>query len=148
AYQLEDLEQTLSYLNLAIGLGALGTAVVAGTLAAIFAASVSAPVQALSRATRALAAGDLDQRVSVTAQDEVGLLGDAFNGLASRLAELETARQEFASDVSHELRSLAGAMQTAIDALASGADQDPELRTDLMNGLVGHADRLVRLADD
>jgi signal transduction histidine kinase len=148
AYQLEDLEQTLTRLNLAIGLGALVTASLAGILAAVFAASVSAPVQALSRATRALAEGDLGQHVTVRTHDEVGALGEAFNSLAARLAELETARQELAADVSHELRALAGAMQTAIDALASGADRDPELRDELMAGLTGHADRLVRLADD
>ena len=39
-------------------------------------------------------------------------------------------------------------MHTGIQALAAGADRDPELRQDIMDGLSGHGDRLVRLADD
>jgi signal transduction histidine kinase len=148
AYQLEDIEGTISRLNIGIGLGAVGTAIVAGLLALLFASSVSGPVRALSRATHALAAGDLEQRVVVRGQDEIGQLGSAFNEMAARLAELETVREEMAADISHELRALAGAMQTAISALSLGADQDPELKRELMDGLVGHGDRLVRLADD
>jgi two-component system sensor histidine kinase BaeS len=148
AYQLQDIKGTLDRLNLGIGLGAIGTAICSGLLALFFAASVSAPIQALSRATQALAAGDIEQRVAVRSKDEVGQLGTSFNDLAARLAELETAREEFAADISHELRALAGAMQTAITALTQGADQDPELKQALMDGLAGHADRLVRLADD
>jgi signal transduction histidine kinase len=148
AYELQDIQGTLDRLNLGIGLGAVGTATVAGLLALLSAASVSAPIRSLSKATQALAAGDLEQRVTIRARDEVGQLGVAFNDLIARLAELETAREQFAADISHELRALAGAMQTAISALAQGADQDPELKRDLMDGLTGHADRLVRLADD
>jgi signal transduction histidine kinase len=148
AYQLEDIEGTIHRLNVGIGLGAVGTAVVAGLLALLFASSVSGPVRALSRATHALAAGDLEQRVVVRGQDEIGQLGAAFNEMAARLAELETVREELAADISHELRALAGAMQTAISALSQGADQDPDLKRELMDGLIGHGDRLVRLADD
>ncbi|HEX3243997.1 MAG TPA: HAMP domain-containing sensor histidine kinase [Chloroflexota bacterium] len=148
AYQLEDLQQSIDALNLAIGAGALGMGVIAAVLAAIFASSISAPVRALNRATRALSAGDLEQRAAVTASDEIGQLAESFNELAAQLAELETSRREFAADVSHELRSLAGAMHTGIQALAAGADRDPQLRQDIMDGLSGHGDRLVRLADD
>ena len=148
AYQIDDLHQTLTRLNIGIGLGAAVTAGLAGILATVSAASISRPVQALSRATRALAAGDLRQYVTIGTGDEIGQLGEAFNGLAARLTELETARREFAADVSHELRALTGAMRTAIDALVGGADRDPELRRDLEDGLTFHADRLVRLADD
>lgn len=148
AYELQDIQGTLDRLNLGIGLGAIGTATVAGLLALFSAASISAPIRSLSKATQALATGDLEQRVTIRAKDEVGQLGAAFNDLTARLAELETAREQFAADISHELRALAGAMQTAISALAQGADQEPELKRDLMDGLTGHADRLVRLADD
>jgi signal transduction histidine kinase len=68
--------------------------------------------------------------------------------MAERLREADVARREFASDVSHELNSLAGAMQTAAEALERGAGQDEALRGRLVRGLVGHTDRLSRLAED
>jgi two-component system sensor histidine kinase MtrB len=73
----------------------------------------------------------------------------AFNDLADQLWVHEQARREFASDVSHELHSLASAMQTAAEALERGASEaNPALGQRLIGGLVGHTRRLSRLADD
>jgi signal transduction histidine kinase len=73
----------------------------------------------------------------------------AFNSLADQLRVHEQARREFASDVSHELHSLASAMQTAAEALERGAaEANPALGQRLVGGLVGHTRRLTRLADD
>ncbi len=47
------------------------------------------PILALTRGTRALAAGRLDERVAVQSNDELGQLGDAFNNMADRLVELQ-----------------------------------------------------------
>ena len=51
--------------------------------------SFIAPIMALTRGTRALAAGHLDERVVVSSNDELGQLGDAFNNMADRLVELQ-----------------------------------------------------------
>jgi len=48
-----------------------------------------APILALTRGTRALAEGKLDERVSVESKDEIGQLGLAFNNMADRLIELQ-----------------------------------------------------------
>ncbi|MGE0447238.1 MAG: ATP-binding protein, partial [Vicinamibacterales bacterium] len=47
------------------------------------------PILALTRGTRALASGRLDERVSVDSSDEIGQLGSAFNNMADRLVELQ-----------------------------------------------------------
>ena len=47
------------------------------------------PIMALTRGTRALASGRLDERVVVDSTDELGQLGDAFNNMADRLVELQ-----------------------------------------------------------
>jgi len=81
--------------------------------------------------------------------DEILTLVEAFNRLGDQLRVHEQARREFASDVSHELHSLASAMQTAAAALERGAaETNPALAQRLVQGMVGHTRRLVRLADD
>jgi signal transduction histidine kinase len=47
------------------------------------------PILALTRGTRALAAGHLEERVAIDSTDELGQLGDAFNNMADRLVELQ-----------------------------------------------------------
>ncbi|MBI4886193.1 MAG: sensor histidine kinase [Acidobacteria bacterium] len=47
------------------------------------------PILALTRSTRALAEGRLDERVTVATHDELGQLGVSFNNMADRLVELQ-----------------------------------------------------------
>jgi signal transduction histidine kinase len=47
------------------------------------------PILALTRGTKALASGHLEERVAVHTTDELGQLGDAFNNMADRLVELQ-----------------------------------------------------------
>jgi signal transduction histidine kinase len=47
------------------------------------------PILRLTRGTRALAEGRLQERVAVTSKDELGQLGTAFNNMADRLVELQ-----------------------------------------------------------
>jgi signal transduction histidine kinase len=47
------------------------------------------PILALTRGTRALAEGRLDERVKVRSRDEIGELGMAFNNMADKLVELQ-----------------------------------------------------------
>jgi signal transduction histidine kinase len=148
AYTLQDIEATIRQLNIGIAVGAVATVAVAAALSAGLASAVTTPIRALSQATRGLAAGELDQKLELSARGEVGELVEVFNQTASRLHEYEIARREFASDVSHELHALASAMETAAQALQRGADREPVLKDRLVAGLVGHTRRLGRLADD
>ncbi|HEY2381378.1 MAG TPA: ATP-binding protein [Terriglobia bacterium] len=58
---------------------------------------ITGPIEALSEATREISAGNLDHRVHVQAQDELGLLVTLFNDMAGQLQsttrELEARRR-------------------------------------------------------
>jgi two-component system sensor histidine kinase BaeS len=148
AYGLQDVEDTLRTLNLTVAAGALGVVALAAIVALAFARAIANPIRDLTRAAHEMAAGDLGQRLEARSKDEVGELVRSFNTMAEQLREAEVARREFASDVSHELQSLAGAMQAASEALDRGAGQDEALRERLVAGLVGHTHRLGRLTED
>ena len=69
---------------------------------------LSAPIHRLSRATKQLALGDLDQRIGPSIggrKDEIADLARNFDHMAERVQGLLQAQQQLLSDVSHELRS-------------------------------------------
>ncbi len=77
-----------------------------GVLLFLFAARLIArPIAKLSDATRRVAKGDYDVRVQLKRKDEIGQLGDNFNLMTSRLSKIEAMRQEFVSNVSHEIQT-------------------------------------------
>ena len=68
-----------------IALALLGTVV----LGWIWARSFITRIFALTTATRALAAGRMDERVAIGGRDEIHQLGESFNAMADRLVELQ-----------------------------------------------------------
>ena len=75
---------------------------------------ISDPVSRLTRATRRLAAGDLEAHVLVRTSDELGRLVEAFNGMADDLrrqrAQLERTNRleawaEMARQVAHDIKN-------------------------------------------
>jgi len=84
--------------NTILGLGILALA--AGlALATWQARSVTRPVGELVRGAQEIAAGNLDRKITVQGQDEVGRLGEAFN----RMGESLKARWEIDRDISSTL---------------------------------------------
>lgn len=69
----------------AIGIALLGTIV----LGWVWGRSFIQRIFALTRVTRAIAAGHMDERVVPSGHDEIRQLGDAFNSMADRLVELQ-----------------------------------------------------------
>ena len=69
----------------AIGLALLGTI----GLGWVWGRSFIQRIFALTRVTRAIADGHMDERVVPSGQDEIRQLGDAFNSMADRLVELQ-----------------------------------------------------------
>ena len=78
----ERLEQQLTVV---IGVALLGTIV----LGWMWGRSFITRIFALTRATRAIADGRLDERVALAGRDEIHQLGEAFNSMADRLVELQ-----------------------------------------------------------
>ena len=131
-YPLDEVQAILSRLNLTSLLLAVGAVVAAALAGSLLATSVARPAGQVAQAALALAnrravglpfGPESDSAFPPPlpeprgSTDEIRALVQAFNSLADQLRVHEQARREFASDVSHELHSLASAMQTAAEAL-------------------------------
>jgi len=75
------------------------------------------PVDQLRQATRQIASGDLDVRVSTKLKgrnDELGLLASDLDTMSERVRNLLELKQQLLRDVSHELRSPLARLQLAL----------------------------------
>jgi signal transduction histidine kinase len=85
-YEAFTITRTLErQLLAAIALALLGTVVVGW----LWGRSFITRIFALTKATRAIAEGRMDERVSISGRDEIRQLGDSFNSMADRLVELQ-----------------------------------------------------------
>jgi signal transduction histidine kinase len=106
------------FLRAALFLGAVLVALALGSLP--LARSIAAPLERLTRAARALGAGDLSARARVQARGEVGDLSRAFDEMAERLERLVRGERELLANVSHEIRTPLARMRVALELAAEG----------------------------
>jgi signal transduction histidine kinase len=127
-----------------------GLALLLGLLGAwALARNLIRPIESLARATRRLAAGDLDHRIQVKRGDELGRLGEDFNGMAERLGELDRMKEDFVSNVTHELRSPLSAIESYANVISDEwrADRKENI-PDYLTILRNNATRLGRFIND
>jgi signal transduction histidine kinase len=114
---------------LAVSAASATVAVVAGLF---LAQSISAPVERVRDASKALARGDLRARAPESGPAEVSDLAASFNQMAGNLERLFDARRELVAWASHDLRTPLANMQAMLEALEDGlaapSDYVPALR--------------------
>ncbi|MGA9836418.1 MAG: ATP-binding protein [Gemmatimonadaceae bacterium] len=113
-------------------------------VASIVAWDLVAPLGRLVSATRLVGKGDLNVRVAIPQQNEIGELGHAFNEMTAALAEttarveelhhreIERASQlatvgELASGVAHEIRNPVVGVSNGLDLVRRRVGRDPVL---------------------
>jgi two-component system sensor histidine kinase BaeS len=98
-------EEFLGRVNQMILLATLGATISALLLGIVLARNLTKPLRELTAATRAVAAGDLEQQVPVRSKDELGQLAEAFNQMNANLAKSRDLRRQMTADIAHELRT-------------------------------------------
>lgn len=101
------------------------------------------PLRRLATATRAVAAGDLKQRVQESSRDEVGEVARAFNFMAESLARDEELRRNMAADIAHELRTPLTVLQGQVEGMIDGVVEPTPARLASLHDEITHLSRLV-----
>ncbi len=106
--------------NQALVLASLGALVVALIMGVILARTLTLPVRALTAATQRIAQGELDQQVTVTSQDEIGKLAEAFNRMSQEVARVNLLRRRMTADIAHDLRTPLTVIGGYIESMRDG----------------------------
>ncbi|CAK4835287.1 unnamed protein product [Aphanomyces euteiches] len=105
------------------------------------------PLKALTKATNQLAKGDFDVELKVKRKDELGTLAQSFNQMANELKQLEQMRQDFVSNVSHEIQSPLTSISGFAQALkVANLVSEPD-GVQYLDIILTESDRLSRLGD-
>ncbi|MBA2956356.1 HAMP domain-containing protein [Nocardioides sp. MAH-18] len=132
-FPLGEQEETLALVSRALLTAAVLLVVLVAGMTWLVTRQVVTPIRMARQVAERLAAGQLQERLRVSGEDDLARLATSFNQMASnlqrqirQLEELSRVQRRFTSDVSHELRTPLTTVRMASDVLHDArADFDP-----------------------
>lgn len=89
-----------------------------------------------------------EQEISIPDYTETKLLAEAYNRMLHRMKVQEDSRQEFVSNVSHELKTPITSMKVLADSLLAQEDVPVELYKEFMGDIAEEIDRENKIISD
>jgi len=136
-------ELFLQRTTLATGLAALVGVLLAVAMGYWLASRMLKPIRQLTRASQALARGDLNQQVPVTSRDELGQLTATFNQMSADLETADQQRKRMTADITHDLSTPLQIISGYIEMLEDGGVPLTPQRIEIIKTELGHLRRLV-----
>jgi len=127
---------------------AAGISAVMLGLAVFFSREYSKPFRELVRSINHIAEGHFDESVHLKGYTEIVQISNAFNKMLGRLKTLEESRQEFVSNVSHELKTPITSIKVLADSLNVQPDAPKEMYQEFMHDIVEEIDRENQIITD
>jgi signal transduction histidine kinase len=129
--------------------GVLGVELLLGAMIGlVLAFSLERPIRRVTEAIHDIATRHQWQTLAEQGPQETRLLARSFNTLIERLRDLEETRRRLLANIVHEVGRPLGALQSATQALINGADEEVDLRRELLNGMEAEINRMHPLLDN
>ena len=106
------------------------------------------PFARITKSIEDLTDGYQNDTISVPDYTETALITDAFNKIYSRMKMLDESRQEFVSNVSHELKTPMTSMKVLADSLVGQEGVPEELYQDFLKDITMEIDRENKIITD
>ena len=92
--------------------------------------------------------GYLTENVNISGYSEIEQISESFNKMLGRMRTLDESRQEFVSNVSHELKTPITSMKVLADSLLAQEDVPNELYREFMVDIADEIDRENKIITD
>jgi signal transduction histidine kinase len=127
---------------------ALILAVLIVVLAIYISGKLTSPLTSVVSSIDRMTEGYMDEGVNIKGYNEIEKISDSFNHLITQLQKLESSRQEFVSNVSHELKTPITSIKVLADSLLSQEDAPVELYREFMQDITEEIERENKIITD
>ncbi|MCL1796603.1 MAG: ATP-binding protein, partial [Clostridia bacterium] len=114
----------------------------------VFSQIITKPLAVLNDGIKRMAQGNLSTRVKASGIDEMGRLAETFNLMSEKLENVDSSRNEFVSNASHELKTPLATMKIMLESMLYQEDMPLELRQEFLTDIVKELDRLNGIVSD
>lgn len=129
----------------------LGGIVIIASIIMFFMAQIfTDPLKNLLEVIKKMSEGHLDQRVKVSgrAHNEITDLAVACNNMVDKLEQVETTRQHFVSNVSHELKTPLSSIKVLSESILLQEEVPKEMYIEFLQDINSEVDRMTEIIND
>ena len=145
---VEDIFDSVSAIRNTLYLTSLAVALMVMLLVFFTSHRLITPLREILKVVQKMATGQLSLRIEVKGNDEFAILSDSHNKMAAKLEQEEKTREEFVSNVSHELKTPLTSIKVLGDAILSQRNVEKEVYHEFMQDIVEEVDRMTNLTND
>lgn len=146
--KIDAIYQSLEVMEQQIYLLALLTSLLVGLLSFFTSSFITRPLKVLMKVVQKVTNGQLEQKVDIRGKDEIAELGNAFNHMTDQLERVEQSRQEFVSNVSHELKTPLSSIKVLTESLIFQENVPVEMYKEFFMDINSEVDRLNNIISD
>lgn len=106
------------------------------------------PIKSILRVIKKMSEGHLNQRVQIKGHNELYQLATAFNDMAEKLEEVDISRQEFVSNVSHELKTPLSSIKVLSESLLLQDNISVDVYREFLQDINSEVDRMTNIIND
>ena len=106
------------------------------------------PLSSILNVVQKMSDGHLDQRININGRDEYAKLAHAFNEMAEKLEKVDKTRQEFVSNVSHELKTPLSSIKVLSESILLQEDVPVHMYQEFLQDINSEIDRMTRVVND
>ena len=114
----------------------------------LYSGHVVKPLKSVVRAIGHIESGDFSEQMEVRDNIEVEQISDAINSMLTKVQNLEDSRQEFVSNVSHELKTPITSIKVLAESLTMQEYVPVELYREFMGDINQELDRMNKIVND
>ncbi len=143
-----EIYDELSEIQKRIILFILLTTIIISLLVFFLSQWIIEPLNNFLKVVTKMSDGHLNQRINVKGHDEYAQLGQSFNDIASKLEEAERSREEFVSNVSHELKTPLSSIKVLSESILLEENVPITMYREFMEDINAEVDRMTSIIND
>ncbi len=113
-----------------------------------FTGILTKPLTSVVNSIDRISDGYMDNGVTIKGYNEIVKISDSFNHMINRMQKLENSRQEFVSNVSHELKTPITSIKVLADSLLMQEDAPVELYREFLVDITDEIERENKIIND
>ena len=144
----KDIQSILSGMEQRAIVFSLTLAIFIVIFALYFSNRLTKPLTRIVSSIDHLSEGYMDEEVSIKGNYEIERISDSFNKMINRMQKIENTRQEFVSNVSHELKTPITSIKVLADSLLMQEDAPVDLYREFLVDITEEIERENKIIND